>query len=96
MGTQKEHYEIYHNPDRVKVLYGQIMMAAMPMFDRIDEHDQQLLVNRLTVELMKKIQMQEACKRDAHILVIDEEETGPENHSNESASEVKSEENNAE
>lgn len=70
-----QHKVKYHNEDRVKVLYGQIMMAAAPMFERIDEHDQLLLIQRVANDLMRKLQLAEACRIDAHILDIPEEES---------------------
>lgn len=67
------HKDAYHNIDRAKVLYGQIMMAAGPMFERLDFHDQFLLVRHVANDLTTKVQLQEASLRDAHILDIPEE-----------------------
>ena len=61
-----------HNEDRIKVLYGQIMMSAAPMFERLDDHDQAILFERVSHDIARKIQAAQACKRDYHITMIDE------------------------
>ena len=57
--------------DTQKVIYAKMMMAAGPMFEKLPAQQQVEVIERVANELMKKVQLEAACKRDIHILATD-------------------------
>lgn len=57
--------------DNAKVIYGKIMLAAAPMFEKLDSNQQAELVQLIANKLMGRVQGKQMCQADAHILDID-------------------------
>jgi hypothetical protein len=57
--------------DRQKVLYGKIMLAAAPMFERLEDNEQIELIQIIGNKLMMRAQGKSMCAADAHITDID-------------------------
>lgn len=60
--------------DSMKLIYARMMFAAAPMFEKLTPQEQGTLVHKVANDLMQKIQSKADCERDAHILVIPDEE----------------------
>jgi len=57
--------------DNAKVVYGKIMLAAAPMFEKLDSNQQAELVQLVANKLMGRVQGKQMCEADSHILDVD-------------------------
>lgn len=57
--------------DNAKVIFGKVMFAAAPMFEKLDSNEQAELVQLIANKLMGRVQGKQMCATDSHILDVD-------------------------
>jgi hypothetical protein len=54
--------------DNAKMIYGKVMLAAAPMFEKLEPNEQIELIQIIANKLMGRAQGKQMCEVDSHIL----------------------------